>query len=623
MVSLAAGDRVIRVVPDVVGMDKEFDYLLPSSMAGAAQVEVGSMVRVALGGRRVGAWVVALDVAPPAGVALRPVAKVRGLGPAADLVDLATWAAWRWAGHPAHFLRTASPERAIKSLPAPAPVSSGSGAPAERVELPAEWGSLPQEAWAGGTRVVRLPPAADLTPLVAATAVRHGPTVVAVPTASRVAVLAGRLRRRGLSVAVMPDDWAQARAGCDVVVGTRAVAWAPCPNLAAVVVVDAHDESLGQESVPTWQAVDVLVERARRSSVPCVLVSPCPTLELLELGPVVTASRNVERSGWAPLEVLDRRGDDPRLGLWSERLVRVISDTRRVALVLNRRGRGRLLACGACGELARCERCGAAVAQEAEPAGRPEEAKRAEPAEPTGVAARQRRSAVSHLACRACDTTRPPVCLACGSTRLKLLRVGVTRAAEELEALIGRPVTEVSGASSGPTEGEVSRASTLIGTEAVLHRAGPLDAVVFVDFDQDLLAPRVRASEDALAMLAAASRLVGGRRRDGRVLVQTRQPDHPVLQAAVAADPTAGQGDQLGIRRDLRLPPAAATAAIWGPEAGDYVKAMRAGGLEVLGPNGDRWLAKAEDHAALADALAAQAGFRPGGVKVAVDPRRV
>ena len=69
------GDFVITVVPDVAGLDgKEFDYLVPEKFRG--QVRVGGIVRVALQGRRVRAWVTAVDVSAPPGVTLKPIAMV-------------------------------------------------------------------------------------------------------------------------------------------------------------------------------------------------------------------------------------------------------------------------------------------------------------------------------------------------------------------------------------------------------------------------------------------------------------------------------------------------------------------------------------------------------------------
>ena len=522
-----------RVITDVAGIDKAFDYLVPIGLEDA--VRVGTEVRLDLAGRRVGGWVVEVGIEPAPGLALRPIAKVRGWGPEPEVVDLAGWAAWRWAGRRRALLKTASALVAVPALPAPAlrppapPLSTGllDGLPVDRPVI------------------VRLPPAADATPLVAELAQR-GPTLVVVPSASRGRVLAGRLQRAGGDVAVVPDGWAQARAGAAVVVGARAAAWAPCPGLAAVIVIDGHDEGLGQEQAPTWHAVTVAATRAERAGVPCVVVSSCPTVELLATGSLRVVDRRTERHGWAPLEIVDRRSDDPHLGLYSERLATLLRTERRVVCVLNRTGRARLLACAACGELARCERCGTALAQRSEDA----------PPRP--------------LVCPQCGLVRPQVCAACGSTRMRFLRVGVTRAREELEALTGRPTGEVTASTTQLPDTDV-----LVGTEAVLHRLSRADgfgAVAFVDFDQELLAARVKAGEESLALLAHASRLVGG--RDGHVLVQTRLPDHPVVQAALLADPGLLNAAEMAVRTALRLPPVTAVALVSGPAASGYVEAL-------------------------------------------------
>jgi len=444
---------------------------------------------------------------------------------------------------------------------------------------------LVREALSRARSVVRLPPAADPYPFVAAAA-RAGDALVLAPSVASAALVAARLRRSGAPVALAPRDWARAAAGGSVVVGARAAAWSPVPDLAAVVVLDAHDEALQEERAPTWSAWEVAAERAERAGVPCVLVSPCPTLEHLAWGEVSVPSRAVERSGWPVVEVVDRRDDDPRSGLYSQRLVRVLRGAGRVACVLNRRGRARLLACGACGELVRCESCAGALEQDAG----------------TG------------LRCRRCGAGRAAVCQACGAARLRSLRVGVTRAREELEALAGRPVAEVTGES-----GELPDSPVLVGTEALLHRLRAADAVVFVDFDQELLAPRFRAAEQAMALLARAARLVGGREGGGRVVVQTRSPGSEVLRAAVHADPGRLAVVERERRAALRLPPATALAVVSG-DAAAFVAALP-GGVEVLGPADGRWLVRAGDHRTLCDALAAvpRAGAR---LRVEVDPAR-
>jgi primosomal protein N' (replication factor Y) len=374
-------------------------------------------------------------------------------------------------------------------------------------------------------------------------------------------------------------------------VGARAAAWAPLDRPSAVVVLDEHDEAYQEERAPTWNARDVAIERAQRSGVPCVLTSPCPSLDALAVAPLLVPSRSEERAGWPAVEVVDRRKEPPGLGLFSERLVSLARDADRLVCVLNRKGRARLLACGSCGELARCEVCQSAVEQT-----------------PEGT-----------LRCRRCGAERPPVCVMCGATRFRVIRMGVSKAREELEVLAGRPVAEVSGDDSGPVED----ARVVVGTEAVLHRVDRAAVVAFLDFDQELLAPRYRAGEEALALLARAARLVSGRREGGRLVVQTRMPNHEVLDAAVHADPGRFALVESARRAALRFPPEAALAEISGEGAPPFVTELGADGVDVLGPSSaGRWLARAADHDVLCTRLAAVA--RPSGrLRIAVDPLRI
>jgi len=500
---------IITVVPDVAGLDgKEFDYLVPEQLRDRDldQVRVGGIVRIALQGRRVRAWVTAVDVAPPAGVTLKPIALVSRGGLSVEVLELARWASWRWAGRLVHVLDTASS--------ATARLTRG-----QRAEP--------------GVTVLRVPPSAP------------------VPQFENALLVGGR----------------------------RSAVWASPPRFDAIVVIDEHDEGLKEERVPAWHARDVAIERARRAGVPCVLISPCPSLEALAAADrVIEPSRTDERAGWPILDVIDRRQDDPRSGLYSPKLVDTIRrhDGQAALCILNRKGRSRLLACNACGEVARCERCDAAVVQ------------------PSSV-----------LVCERCGTERPVICAACGSTALRNLRVGVGRVQEEMDAILGA--------------GRV-----VVGTEALLHQPpANVGVIAFVDFDQELLAPRYRASEQAMGLLARAARILGPRDRNGRLVVQTRSPQHPVLDAVLHADPSRMAAGELDRRRELGFPPVTALAAVSGAAAGEFVEVFGAPlGVEVLGPVDDHWLLRAPDHRTLCDALAATP--RPSGrCRVEVDPLRI
>jgi len=572
-------------------------------------VHIGTRVRAPFHGRTVRGWVVDEDVGTPVGVDVLPLKSWLGWGPPSALVELAEWAAWRWAGPVSSFLGTASPPRVVRATGqghrghrVGASTAAGVG-PETRVASPGG-GSVAMVddvlAAGDGPAVVRLAPALDATLVVNELLHRLGPedVLILAPSHFRATQLAGRLRRTGVPVALLPDQWEQAWRGGRVVIGTRAAAWAPIAHLRAALVLDAHDEAYREERSPTWSAVDVVIERGRRQRSPVVLVTPCPPVAMTEGRTVVTTSRAVERRGWPVVEVVDRTVDDPRTGLFSERLARVLHSVLdrpegRAVCILNRTGRTRLLACAQCGALARCTRCGGAVAQ-------PE--------------------AGGHLQCRRCDETRPPVCAVCDSTRLKTLRIGVTRATEELSALTGVEAVEIS-ATSDRADGGGAR--LVVGTEAALHRVRRADVVAFLDIDQHLMAPRFGAGEETLALLARASRLVGTRDAGGRVLVQTRIPGHEVLSAAVHADPTLLALPERELRHTLGLPPFGVVASLSGAGAAGFAEGLaQLDTVEVSSTDGDRWMVRAPDHRRLCDALAA-VPRPPGRLRVAVDPSDV
>jgi primosomal protein N' (replication factor Y) len=575
---------IARVVPDITGLDRLFDYRIPDHLAD--RVRVGTVVRVPLHGRRVRGWVVAVTDAPETDRPLLALSKVTGWGPPPDVVELARWAAWRWAGHPTHFLATASPPTAVLGLPPP-PAGRGSATRAAGEDPP-----VVSDAFARARAVVRVPPAGDPVAFALAAAAR-GDALVLAPTLADAAAVAERLRRSGYPVAVAPREWARAAAGGCTVVGARAAAWAPVPRLAAAVVLDEHDEGHQGERTPTWNAREVVVQRARRAGAPCVLTSPCPSLESLNGAELVVPARREERDGWPIVEVVDRRREPPGLGLYSERLVDVVrgaTGAERVVCVLNRKGRVRLLACATCRELARCEVCEGAM-----------------------------QGADEGLRCQRCGAAQPGICRVCGSGRLKALRVGVSRAREELEVLARQPVAELTADADVRPAPEVA---IVVGTEAVLYRIGRARTVAFLDFDQELLAARYRAGEEALALVARAARMVGGRTGGGRVLVQTRLPEHEALDAAVHADPGRLALVESARRAALRLPPETALARVSGPGAEELVDQLaHTPGVELLGPSGDRWLVRAAHHTRLCDAFAGLR--RPAArVRVEVDPLR-
>ncbi|MFM8906138.1 MAG: hypothetical protein ACKOIZ_00760, partial [Actinomycetota bacterium] len=221
--------HIARVVVDVTGVDKPFDYLIPDALV--AQAVVGARVRVPLHRREVPGWVMSVLDAPDSDVdadRLLPITKVTSIGPSAEIVELAEWAAQRWASRRRPFFVSASPEKRIPRLVAPRRTTSPTAI---------------EPILGGEGGLVRVGPASTAMHVVES-AMAFGPVLVIVPTIARARRVAAECRRRGKTTAWYPDDWASAASGVDVVVGARSAVWASVPQLSAIVVIDEHDDTL-------------------------------------------------------------------------------------------------------------------------------------------------------------------------------------------------------------------------------------------------------------------------------------------------------------------------------------------------------------------------------------------
>lgn len=506
------------------GIDKTFDYLVPVSLIDA--VSVGDKVRIILHGRRVGGWIVALGEHGSAEFNEVPreklvdIAKHSGQAVASHLVPLAVDIAQHYCG----------PLRAVlQSASAPRVTRSRAMARHGKFAVPDDVFASIRQTDDAQIHVVTIQPLDSVLSLVAALAVR-GPVLVVCPTVRMAMLGAASLRRRGCTVALMPDDWDQGLDGVDVAIGARSAVWAPLAGISSIVVVDEHDDSLKEERVPTWHVREVAIRRAEMEKASCYLCSPLLSVEAMSL---VSSNKAVHievasTQGWPTIEVADLN-DVPVAGSLasSEMLQLVRQRGESVLCILNTKGKARLLACAKCRTLARCSQCQAAM------------------------------SAVDsqHLHCDLCDNTVDAVCDHCGRTSFRVLRAGIGRLREEIAKASGREVVEVDATT------EVLDLSkhdgVYVGTEALLHRVSGAQHVVMLDFDAEIMAPRATAARDAAALIVRAARVVG---RHGTILLQTRNTNHDLVSALSRLDVDESalgewQEKDLALRQLLSLPP--------------------------------------------------------------------
>ncbi len=434
--------------------------------------------------------------------------------------------------------------------------------------------------------------------------------------------------------------WRAAATGAArVVVGARSALMLPMPALGLIVVDEEHDQSFKQEDGVIYHARDMAVVRATLEKVAVVLASATPALESVANVERGRYGRLVlpERHGGAPLpaaELLDLRQEGPPRGRWlADRLVHAMAETlaagEQALLYLNRRGYAPLTLCRGCGLRLECPQC-AAWLVEHRLAGR--------------------------LECHHCGHTRPlpRQCPECGAEDgFVPCGPGVERLAEEVAGLL--PEARILVATSDTVRGPAAAAALvrdvrdgavdlLIGTQILAkgHHFPKLTLVGAVDADLGLAGGDLRAAERTWQMLNQVAGRAGRAARPGRVILQSRRPDHPVLQAIAAGDRDGFIAAEKAARERYGMPPYGRLAAlvVSGRQAGAVRQAAAAlgrsapaqDGLQVLGPTPaplallrghfrHRLLVKAARSVNLQDYIRRWLSRtpQPGGVRIKVD----
>ncbi|KGI78902.1 primosomal protein N' [Oleiagrimonas soli] len=352
--------------------------------------------------------------------------------------------------------------------------------------------------------------------------------------------------------------WLRARNGqARVILGTRSAVFAPLPDAGLIVVDEEHDTSYKQQEGFRYHARDLAVVRAQRLGVPIVLGSATPSLETLanveaeryrrlDLRERTGAHRTPPRA-----ELVDVRGQAMQHGLSNPLLAALDACVERgeQALIFrNRRGYAPLLMCHLCGWHAECPRCEKPLALHQ---------------------GRQR------LVCHHCELERPvpTVCPGCGGEGLHRQGHGTERLEEALQTrYVDTPVLRIDRETTrrrdafedlmGPLAD--GRPAILVGTQMLAkgHDLPNLTLVAITSLDEGLHSLDFRAHERLSQLIVQVAGRAGRAGKPGRVLLQTHQPEHPLLQTLLHRGYSATCAQMLDERRALRLPPFAYQALL-------------------------------------------------------------
>jgi len=432
-----------------------------------------------------------------------------------------------------------------------------------------------------------------------------------------------------------------AEGGVGLVVGARSALFLPYQNLGLVVVDEEHDTSYKQEEGVIYNARDMAVLRASICGARVVLASATPSLETwanAEAGKyqkLVLANR-FGASVLPKMQAIDMRAETLPAQRWISAPLQGAVNARIAAgeqalLFINRRGYAPVTLCRACGHQIGCDHCDARMVEH---------------------------RFLKRLVCHQCGETKPmpEACPACHvEGRLAAVGPGVERLGEEAAALF--PHARIATLSSDMfgsaralkaqiaaiAEGE---ADIIIGTQLVAkgHNFPRLTLVGVIDADLGLQGSDLRAAERTFQLMRQVAGRAGRAARAGVAMLQTYQPEHPVIRAILGGDEQGFWQAEAALRQQAGVPPYGRMAGIiisaptpqaafdLGQELARRVAPLARVGAQVFGPapapiarirgrHRVRLLVKADRGVALQAALAAWVGQvrLPAQVRLAID----
>ena len=377
------------------------------------------------------------------------------------------------------------------------------------------------------------------------------------------------------------QDYLRAMLGqAKLVIGTRLAVFTPLPDVGLIVVDEEHDGSFKQDNELRYHARDLAVWRAKQSGCPVVLGSATPSLEswhkaqsgayrLLQLTERAHASAQLPQ-----VEILNvgRLKLDNGFSPQALQLLKQNFEAGGMSLVyLNRRGFAPALFCGDCGHTFGCPNCSAKMVLHQR--------------------ARQ-------LRCHHCDHREPiPFkCPDCGNQDLTAVGHGTQRVEETLRTFLPKAaVVRVDRDSTAHKNDWAdlyrriadNEIDILVGTQMLAkgHDFARLNLVIVLNADGSLYSADFRAPERLFAELMQVSGRAGRADKQGKVLIQTQLPEHPVFAAVKAQDYAVFAENELNERQMFAMPPFGFQTAVRAdaPRVADAMEFLNAA-KETLAP---------------------------------------
>ena len=356
-----------------------------------------------------------------------------------------------------------------------------------------------------------------------------------------------------LSIGERYDAWNKIIKGnIKIVIGARSAIFAPLKNLGLIIIDEEHDSSYQSEMTPKYNAKEIARILAKQNSCPLVLGSATPDigtfykvqnkdLELLEL------NRRANDSNLPQVDIIDLReelanGNHSMLSIkLQEEIQKNLEEKHQTILFLNRRGYSTFIMCRDCGYTIKCKNCNITMTYHLKQ---------------------------NKLKCHYCGYEEKPVmnCPECESLNIRYFGTGTQKLEEEVQKLFPNATTirmDVDTVSKKNSHEEIlnkfkdENIDILIGTQMVVkgHHFPNVTLVGVIAADSSLNIEDFRSNERTFQILTQVSGRAGRENLEGKVLIQTYNPDSLVIQQASMQDYRQFYLSEIGIRKQLKYPP--------------------------------------------------------------------
>ncbi len=336
------------------------------------------------------------------------------------------------------------------------------------------------------------------------------------------------------------------------VIGARSALYLPFKELGLIVVDEEHDQAFKQEDRGAYHGRDMAVVRALLADIPIILASATPSIESLSNAQSgkyrhIRLSERFSGANLPEISSIDLRKDPPEKGRWlspvlTESMRQTLSQGQQVLLFLNRRGYAPLTLCRSCGFRFNCPQCTAWLVEH-----------------------RFR----NNIQCHHCGFSMPipKICPNCQDKEtLVPCGPGVERVAEEVTELFPESNLAILSSDTIPNIGALretlrtitdGEADIIVGTQLVAkgHNFPNLALVGVVDGDLGLGQADPRASERTYQLMTQVTGRAGRVATEGRGLIQTYLPEHPVMQALMSGDREQFLSQEIRQRELSGMPP--------------------------------------------------------------------